>query len=225
MSFYVTLSSSCESDFITLLDPPLSFDSSFEVALVELTYSVCFTTKAGSLECKTMTESSIKDLVIDDRMSIYDFINVLSLLFGGIITGKYNSRDKKLTLKGSDPQVLLKPDKQLQNLLHSNPDRQFTNVIDCRIDNKIILVHNFFIFCDIISDQIINDQKEKLLKIVTVAGKSFDVINKQYKPHYIPINKTLISSIHINITDELRSSINFYRGPLILKLHFRKKIK
>jgi hypothetical protein len=96
-----------------------------------------------------------------------------------------------------------------------------TGIID---DPNPNLVESLFIYCDIIDYQYVGDAYVPLLKNVVVENIYPKTAWVHYdRPHYANINKSEISTIHIEIRDDFGNKIKFENGKVILKLHFRPK--
>lgn len=93
--------------------------------------------------------------------------------------------------------------------------------IDQKYDNGVFLINNIYIYSDIIKYQYIGDTLAPLLRTINIPSKLSTESVIYDSPHYIPVNKSSISTINIKITDELGNNIRFERGKTILKLHFR----
>jgi hypothetical protein len=81
-----------------------------------------------------------------------------------------------------------------------------------------------FVYCDLVSNQIIGSTMAPLLRVVPVEGNPDDVVSRVYNlPHYVPVQKTDFDSVEINIKDDLNQPVKFLYGKVIVKLHFKKR--
>ena len=81
-----------------------------------------------------------------------------------------------------------------------------------------------YIYCNIVSNQIIGDAMAPLLRVVPVEGKPDDILCRTYSnPHYVPVQKFEFDSIDIAIKDDQDKFVGFLYGKVVLKLHFRRK--
>ncbi len=81
-----------------------------------------------------------------------------------------------------------------------------------------------YVYCNLVSNQIVGNAVAPLLRVVNIKGKNNDQVDQIYQdPHYLPILDREISSIHILIKDDTGANIKFQSGKVILKLHFRKR--
>ena len=86
-------------------------------------------------------------------------------------------------------------------------------------------VHSLYVYCDIISYQIVGDSMAPLLRAVTVSGaEEAEVISHIFnKVHYLALERSVYETIEIHIADDTGTDIAFNHGHVIVKLHFRKK--
>lgn len=97
------------------------------------------------------------------------------------------------------------------------------------IEHKFDYIHinnSFYIYTNIIEEQIVGNTKTKLLRNVNLQGKFMDNISIIYdNPHYVSLKLTEIQRININIRDNLGQLIDFSNETtrVIVKLHFRPK--
>ena len=91
--------------------------------------------------------------------------------------------------------------------------------------NVLNLVQTIYVYTDIVEYQFVGDSMSPLLRTVTTSDKDFDsVVHAHFdSPHYISVNKTLITSINIDIRDDQGEKIHFEQGKTLVKLHFRPK--
>ncbi len=81
-----------------------------------------------------------------------------------------------------------------------------------------------YIYCDLISNQVVGDVTAPLLRVVAVEGHHDDVVSKLFiNPHYLPLVKREFDTIEISIKDDRDKPIRFLYGKTIVKLHFRRK--
>ena len=86
------------------------------------------------------------------------------------------------------------------------------------------LIHNLYVYCDIVEHQIVGNARAPLLRTVAVQNRHGRDISINYeRPHYISVNRKLFQEIEIDIRDATGRKIPFQRGRVIVKLHFRKK--
>jgi len=84
-------------------------------------------------------------------------------------------------------------------------------------------LNHLYVYCNILSPQIVGNVVAPLLQIVSIEGNYVDIISKTYiTPHYVPVLKKSFSSIEVNIRDDQNRPIKFLHGKTVVKLHFRK---
>jgi hypothetical protein len=86
-------------------------------------------------------------------------------------------------------------------------------------------IEAIYVYCDIVEKQMVGNVMAPLLRIVEVQGHHMDIICKTYdSPHFVPILIKDISSIEINIKNDINQLIDFRYGKVIIKLQFRRKV-
>jgi hypothetical protein len=87
-------------------------------------------------------------------------------------------------------------------------------------------IDSLFVYCDIISPQIIGDSLEPLLRVVPITGAHGDNVDKVFlAPHYVPVLQKQFQSIEISINTDQDEPIKFQFGKSFVKLHFRKHMR
>ena len=85
-------------------------------------------------------------------------------------------------------------------------------------------LHTFFVYTDIIEDQLVGDSHVKLLRTVPVSGKTGDIVAKSFTNiHYVGLNRSTFQEIEIQITDDVGRNVQFAHGRVTVKLHFARK--
>lgn len=84
--------------------------------------------------------------------------------------------------------------------------------------------YSLYVYCDLISNQIVGNSLVPLLRTVTIEGGHEDTINAVFtSPHYIPLSKREFDSIEIKINDDQNQPVKFNYGKVLVKLHLRRK--
>lgn len=82
--------------------------------------------------------------------------------------------------------------------------------------------YTMYIYTDIIEYQSVGDYHVPLLRCVHIDGENNKIINIRYdRPHYVPVNKSSITEISIQVKDDQNQDISFSYGKVCAKLHFR----
>jgi hypothetical protein len=88
-------------------------------------------------------------------------------------------------------------------------------------------IHTLFVYSDIVQFQNVGDTFAPLLRTIPISGtnEAFKPIHYIYNtPQYIPVSRSNIDSIEIDIKDDLGNKIPFTsEGKVIVKLHFRPR--
>ena len=112
----------------------------------------------------------------------------------------------------------------LDNIFRNERDVLYTQRT-FRIPENIKLINYVLIYTDIIQEQFYGDKLTTNLRTITVhSNLSGDVSTFYENPHYVPVAKTRINTINIQITDLYGNLIHFkdFFSYVIIKLHFRK---
>jgi hypothetical protein len=89
-----------------------------------------------------------------------------------------------------------------------------------------LLGHVFYVYISCIKECLVGNQYIKLLRLISVRGKPGDNIYESYAvPYYHDLNSKNINSIELSIRDMTGNPIKFEYGTVMMKLHFRKKMK
>lgn len=82
--------------------------------------------------------------------------------------------------------------------------------------------YTIYVYTDIIEYQTVGDSQVPLLRCVHITGKDKDSVSIRYdKPHYVSINKSLITDITVELKDDQNREIPFSHGKVVVKLHFK----
>ena len=98
-----------------------------------------------------------------------------------------------------------------------------------RVEAQSMALHsngNFslYVYMDIVEGQYLGDLKVPLLKVVPVKGKHGDYQCIRYdRPNFIPLSRSEIQNIEVNIRDDTGNLISFEGGKVVLTLVFRRR--
>ncbi|WP_150149506.1 hypothetical protein [Candidatus Enterovibrio escicola] len=242
-SFYLTLpSNACHdifpentsSDYTITLSQPIELNGPYEVALAEIMY--CHTwNNIVSLECTydVMDHSKKDQPAIYQKIktghyeSIPQMVKEMNLMFQAAALGiqiRYNHILKRVSVyAGANYSIKLKA--PMAYMLGFEPDIWY------RLKAEFIPPHPcdiyagqycFYVYSNICESQHCGEYQIPLLRIVEKRGSYGEPVIISYnKLHYIPVNKTRLDTIKIEIKSDLDKNIRFAYGKSILKLHFR----
>ena len=176
----------------------------------------------------TYTQKTLPDSLTD---RIRFFYNDLTRKFTAYVANGYMVRFYKelsTTLGFGDKVTTLKHSKDPTNFgVEEKEERMVYN------DDKIIApfsldlnrgLHTFFVYCDVVSFQLVGDANVPLLRTVAVSGKNGDVVAHSFDNiHYVTLNRSTFQEVEIHITDDTGILVPFQQGRVIVKLHFRRK--
>jgi hypothetical protein len=83
--------------------------------------------------------------------------------------------------------------------------------------------YHMFVYCDIISPQIVGDTMVPLLRLLTITGSRDEAVTQTFRPYYLPLSRLDFDCIAILLCNEFGEELQFDKGQAILTLHFRKK--
>lgn len=97
-----------------------------------------------------------------------------------------------------------------------------------QITNMNIMISHIYVYSDIVKYVAVGDTVAPLLRIIpmhTYSGRhKLDHYTHIYnKPHYIPVSRRHIESIHIDLMSDQGVHVPFVTGKSIVKLHFRPR--
>jgi hypothetical protein len=243
MSFYVTLpSNSSQKDFpnntltkyTTKLKTPIKLDSQYEVALVEIMYPFNFKLRNDGKIIVTAT--NVAEIVCEVSFYVYENISKVADYVTDYfkktpiqIEMAYNQKAQKVFINipkgvivnftdGINNEFGFK-----RNILEG--DKQKTFFGDFKIRNDVHPISSLYVYSDIVEYQIVGDVNAPLLQVVPTFQSSSNLyVHKIYDaPHYVPVSRSNIETIEINILTDLGDPVYFSSGKLIIKLHFRRK--
>ena len=87
---------------------------------------------------------------------------------------------------------------------------------------SLYLYQNCYIYTDIVQNQLVGDVKALLLRVVPVKDENMTYINYD-RPHFLPINRSNISVVEVNIRDARGNLLSFHSGTSIITLLFPRK--
>lgn len=240
-------SNNTQSNYTTQLKTPLELDDNYEVALTEffcssrIIVTVC---KLEFIDPYNRKEKYNLNIEVSNRhKTTKELIEELNMKIKLLIRPKINGHFDDLIKNQRIPQFDFDDNTSELVLIYQSPDTLIIEGTMAYIlfgKNKAItkssvsanfqrLMSNITqyaaIYLDIIQDQMIGDITAPILQIVNLNPlNDSDHIHIFENPHYIPINKRLISTINIRILDLEGNQIKFSDifSFTILKLHFRK---
>ena len=81
---------------------------------------------------------------------------------------------------------------------------------------------SMFVYCNLVTDQIVGDKQVPLLRTVQVEGKYGDTITKTYpNPLYTPVGIKNFETVEIDISDQTGRRVPFEYGHSVYTLHLR----
>lgn len=237
------------SDYKTDLLVPLKLDGSWEVALTKIIYRNSLSTNIGFLDIFNKTDKTLNSIPIEIEQSqtfldafkgLEAIVSRANNLLKGITDNKKvleikvtDSTEEKSGILGS-VEIILHESFQLtfrgtiSKVLNLSPSSIFDINKPFRVDllnEKVLVNEAFFVYTDIIEEQIVGDTKAPLLDTVALKGDIDEAITVDFlNPHYVNLIKSDIPSIHITIKDSAGENIHFKNlAKVIVKLHFRPK--
>lgn len=223
------------TEFKIKLPQPLELVGEWEVGLAEITYPRrWYNVPHDSMFHFTLDESAGKSWSVKTiKQGYYETPrDLLRHMFKGEkMEGKldfdYSNMSQKVTLQIRD-RSLIQLQKQTGELLgYDMPyGPRIFGAGDFESDYvaDVDPVHHLFVYTNIVEDQIVGNVKVPLLRIVKVTGNYGSVQTLDYTNiHYIPLKQKFIDTIEVSVRDDTGNKIQFTRGRVIVKVHFRRR--
>ena len=109
----------------------------------------------------------------------------------------------------------------------SIPDDEDATRMKFESDNSASLrfgILDLFVYSDIVKETLIGDTMANILGIVTIPEtKERQVVQTYVNPHFVPVNKNMVSVIQVLLTDSTGEPVKFQYGNVYVKLKFRKR--
>ncbi len=161
--------------------------------------------------------SSINNVLEPDALLTYDqLINKVQVAAKPNISVTFF--EKLSAILGTDPNVPLG-----RSAYRANAD--FTRSLITNAPHQADINGGFYmmyVYTDIIEYQSVGDSYVPLLRCVHITGEKNDTVSVRYdKPHYVSVNKSLITDITIELKNDQNREIPFSYGKVVVKLDFR----
>ena len=106
--------------------------------------------------------------------------------------------------------------------LRGGKDAEFA-VEGRRILDKFPDIGSLYVYCDIVTHQLVGDSSVPLLRIVPISGKAGDIVSHVYENiQYVPVRGGTIQNIEVDIRDDTGQPIPFESGRVVVTLHLRR---
>ena len=224
MNYYITCKPNPEGLIQAFFETPTKI--SFELALVEIVYSLSWKVTFGSIGL------IVNDVEYSQEVVCFDYSphDVLQDAVDSIIASnklkckpviKYDYARRQLFFDSSDKNVQIKLGQELVNQIKA-PLNSFQKLkVSCGQRLEKCKLMN--IYCDVIDDQIIGDSKEKLLRTYKITGDCHKISSMVYiYPQYMALSRSTFQYINISVLDEKNNQIKF-EEEVFFKLHLRQK--
>ena len=237
--FFITLpSNSCMeifpsntvANFKVKLPETVSLTGDWEVALVEMQYAHTWSTiRQGVQQTFVYTVGTERSTGIIDSghyESVPDLVKNFNSHISKDVQSKiqltYNKHTRKVTVDVKK-QASIWFTGDIAAALGFDQDsyitKKTTSPYTADIDAGFSSV---FVYCNLVSDQIVGDKKVPLLRTVQIKGRYGDMITKTYQnPLYIPVGTKRFETLEVYITDDSGRPVPFEYGRSICTLHLR----
>ena len=163
------------------------------------------------------------DLIIYDKWSFDDFNNYLTDKFSNLLEFyKIENIKNKILINSSAQITSFLCSKQIsENFMCMVTNKKS---IEFKVNKKIDIVKNVYIYTDIIEQNSISQESASILQIIKTEGEFSEEVCKSYlNPKYLNVNKTLINSISIILKDRYNKILEFESSPNITLKFIEKK--
>lgn len=249
--FYVTLPSNASSttypdnrisNYRIKLAKALDLRGEWEMALIEIQYPRTWTSFLEADAVFTVTDKPrSRSRKIKMAVGYYPTMakliaEVNYLLYKESITLGYDVVINKVYLKKMDPEVSLTFKGRLAQMLGVIPGVAWGTPSESTMGNQPDVTRHYaqypadihgglntlYIYTDIIEYQAVGDSFVPLLRCVQISGENNDVVTVAFdKGHYVPVCRSHIDDIVIEIKSDQNLDIPFTYGKVVCKLHFR----
>ena len=107
----------------------------------------------------------------------------------------------------------------LSNKLIGNDNQAFTYAVDLNMTH-----HQMFVYSDVADYTYVGNITAPIRRIVSYKQSNSSTQSHQefVNLHYVPLAKSYIDQVHIDIKDEIGRSVLFDGGKTLVKLHFKR---
>ena len=131
-------------------------------------------------------------------------------------------KQTKLDMNGSDIGRCLGFDEN--SMLDNTQSGKEKSVVSYYIASTENIYKSVYVYTDIIENQFVGNVRVPLLRVVPVTSQYGDVCCIKYdKPYFIPLNRSTVQTIEVNLKDDTGNLISFEAGKSIITLQFRRK--
>lgn len=234
--FYLTLKSSIKTSFFPFnnasnfkinLGKSMQLEGNWYVGLSEIHYPfTLYNIRKGNNDFHIVEKTSMGRSTI--RPGYYANIDQLSKVLNAFNAEQFSilqGSDKRIEFTlGGESKVFL--GKDLASVLGARANYGIVNGTVTHPNIHSPLPHRMYVYCDLIKEQMVNDQHDNLLRVVQFNSKDYVYGLEETKTfgrlHYLPLAKNKFDSVHINIKCDECSNLAFMGGSSIVVLHFRK---
>ena len=144
------------------------------------------------------------------------------------ITYSFEKVSQKTSIKKSERIYINWKNSDIAKCLGFNPDSYILKkerYTSPNLASTKSMYKNVYVYSDIIKNQSVGNVKAPLLRIVPVEGSYGEICCVRYeKPHYFPLSRNHIGTIHVDLRDDKGELISFESGSqTVLTLVFRRK--
>ena len=107
----------------------------------------------------------------------------------------------------------------LSNKLIGSDNQVFTHAVDLNRTH-----HQMFVYFDVADYTYVGNITAPLLRIVSYKQSKFSTQSHQklVNLHYVPLAKSYLDQVHIDIKDKIGRSVLFVGGKTLVKSHFKR---
>lgn len=247
--FHVTLPSDSSSEYFpenttacfkTKLSDRIEFDGEYEVGLAQLIYPRSwynFNNKDQTLSITFQSNDDDGKPVPEMNMVFTSgqFANekTMAMVLSewiqmSNVNISWNSWHRKMKLTLFADLGAFYMSKALSNMLGFDsigPYRKGSFTADHTFDINATM-RMMYLYSDIVDYSLVGDTKAPLLRVIDTQGTYGDMISTTFThPHYIPVARSDLETVQININNELGKPVPFEFGKAVVTLHFRRKNK
>jgi hypothetical protein len=218
--------------FVTKLAKPLEFQGLWEVALVEITYpytwanvhtgeNILWVGKNGGEMFQVIVPPG---RYVSPKHLIQTVAELVYKESRQNIWIDFSTEAQKCNISIKDGAIIHLNGRLARQLGFTKDIAITTNVSSPNPINPEAGFETLYVYSDIAEMQLVGDVQAPLLRTVNVTEtKALTVCKSFSNPHYLPVTRSHLDTIEIDIRDDAGKKVPFESGKSIVKLHFRQR--
>ena len=225
------------SDFTNYLPSSIDLDrSKWRVALVQIDYPSTWTNisgEVGQLVLKTSQfrlRATIPPKYYSTSTDLLYAINKVLTYYGletrfseveGDVCNVQMGKHEKITLHPTLAGIL---GFERTDFAYHQSEQDINYFFSDHVIDLRASFYNMYVYSDLVAETLVGNTYVPLLQTVPIRhNDDGELAHHEYlNPQYMPLQTGSISSIHVQLCDEVGNLVEFRKGHVIIKLHFKK---